>query len=224
MSEVKWRPDLNKNQLRENIRKCVNELVFVYVLLVGKFSPKRFLVKCIYVFRFTFVESGVTRIVDQLVNPRINTVLVPKVEDIVCEYVGLPRTSIGSRSSAIKEKEDDKRSVGENADANKSQSTSEQNSSGNSSVVADKPRSEQKVDAVKSATNGKTESRMVAYKSGNGDKQPNPSELSGVKTETLDVESKCRTVKCTNLRILLLYTNCGYTVHHTKISRSESLS
>lgn len=37
------------------------------------------------------MEPGISRIVDQLVNPRINTVLVPKVEDIVYSYLGIER-------------------------------------------------------------------------------------------------------------------------------------
>ncbi len=41
--------------------------------------------------RCTFVDSGIARIVDQLVNPRINTILVPKVEDIVYKYIGIRR-------------------------------------------------------------------------------------------------------------------------------------
>lgn len=43
--------------------------------------------------RCPFVEPGIARIVDQLVNPRINTVLVPKVEDIVYNYLGIERPS-----------------------------------------------------------------------------------------------------------------------------------
>ncbi|XP_065221530.1 biorientation of chromosomes in cell division protein 1-like 1 isoform X2 [Planococcus citri] len=65
LSKVKWGPDLHKNQTRENIRKQVNGC--------------------------TFVEPGIAIIVDQLVNPRINTVLVPKVEDMLYKYLGIPR-------------------------------------------------------------------------------------------------------------------------------------
>jgi len=47
-------------------------------------------------FRCTFVDSGISRIVDQLVNPRINTVLVPKVEDIVYSYLGIERPEVST--------------------------------------------------------------------------------------------------------------------------------
>ncbi|XP_065203750.1 titin homolog [Planococcus citri] len=63
LSKVKWGPDLHKNQTRENIRRQVNGC--------------------------SFVEPGIAIIVDQLVNPRINTVLVPKVENMLYKYLGI---------------------------------------------------------------------------------------------------------------------------------------
>ena len=42
------------------------------------------------------MDSGLGRIVDQLVNPRINTVLVPKVEDIVYTYLGIERPEVSA--------------------------------------------------------------------------------------------------------------------------------
>lgn len=88
LSDIRWGPDLNKNQLRENIRKYVNKYVEGLLFYIA--------IKSCYLIHFmsmtdrcTFVEPGIARIVDQLVNPRINTVLVTKVEDIVYQYVGI---------------------------------------------------------------------------------------------------------------------------------------
>lgn len=39
------------------------------------------------------MEIGVERIVDQVVNPKINTVFLPKVEDVVYRYLGVERPS-----------------------------------------------------------------------------------------------------------------------------------
>ncbi|XP_038219462.1 biorientation of chromosomes in cell division protein 1-like 1 [Zerene cesonia] len=60
-----WQPDLNKNQLREKLRKHI---------LDGN-----------------YLEQGVERIVDQVVNPKVATVFVPKVEDLVYNYLGITR-------------------------------------------------------------------------------------------------------------------------------------
>ncbi|XP_047525918.1 biorientation of chromosomes in cell division protein 1-like 1 isoform X2 [Pieris napi] len=60
-----WKPDLNKNQLREKLRKHI---------LDGN-----------------YLEQGVERIVDQVVNPKLATVFVPKVEDLVYDYLGITR-------------------------------------------------------------------------------------------------------------------------------------
>ncbi|XP_076266293.1 uncharacterized protein LOC143199975 isoform X3 [Rhynchophorus ferrugineus] len=57
--------DMNKNQIREQLRKNISES--------------------------GFLEIGVERIVDQVVNPKINTVFLPKVEDVVYRYLGLER-------------------------------------------------------------------------------------------------------------------------------------
>ncbi|CAK1540900.1 unnamed protein product [Leptosia nina] len=71
-----WKPDLNKNQLREKLRKHI---------LDGN-----------------YLEQGVERIVDQVVNPKVATIFVPKVEDLVYNYLGitrkktLPETSNGA--------------------------------------------------------------------------------------------------------------------------------
>jgi hypothetical protein len=53
------------------------------------------------IFRCTFVDSGISRIVDQLVNPRINTVLVPKVEDIVYSYLGIERPKVSTNDGIL---------------------------------------------------------------------------------------------------------------------------
>ncbi|XP_039299319.1 biorientation of chromosomes in cell division protein 1-like 1 isoform X2 [Nilaparvata lugens] len=65
LSAYKWRPDLNKNQLRENLRK--------------------------YIQNGGFLEVGVERIVDQVVNPKIGQVFLPKVREVVLEGLGLKK-------------------------------------------------------------------------------------------------------------------------------------
>ncbi|XP_028178976.1 biorientation of chromosomes in cell division protein 1-like 1 [Ostrinia furnacalis] len=60
-----WKPDLNKNQLREKLRKHI---------LDGN-----------------YLEQGVERIVDQVVNPKVATVFIPQVEDLVYNYLGITR-------------------------------------------------------------------------------------------------------------------------------------
>ncbi|KAG4080098.1 hypothetical protein HA402_008169 [Bradysia odoriphaga] len=65
LSDQVWRPDLNKNQLREKLRKHITEA--------------------------GFLETGVERIVDQVVNPKINSVFLPKIEDISYKYLGIEK-------------------------------------------------------------------------------------------------------------------------------------
>ncbi|KAL0861150.1 hypothetical protein ABMA27_009644 [Loxostege sticticalis] len=60
-----WKPDLNKNQLREKLRKHI---------LDGN-----------------YLEQGVERIVDQVVNPKVASVFIPQVEDLVYNYLGITR-------------------------------------------------------------------------------------------------------------------------------------
>ncbi|XP_047539835.1 biorientation of chromosomes in cell division protein 1-like 1 isoform X1 [Vanessa atalanta] len=65
LSRQTWQPDLNKNQLREKLRKHI---------LDGN-----------------YLEQGVERIVDQVVNPKVASVFIPKVEDLVYNYLGIAR-------------------------------------------------------------------------------------------------------------------------------------
>ncbi|KAL1498318.1 hypothetical protein ABEB36_009134 [Hypothenemus hampei] len=65
LKKQKFTEDVNKNQLREQLRKNITES--------------------------GFLESGVERIVDQVVNPKINSVFLPKVEDVVYRFLGITR-------------------------------------------------------------------------------------------------------------------------------------
>lgn len=65
LSAQLWTPDMNKNQLREKLRKHITEA--------------------------GFLDVGVERIVDQVVNPKIATVFQPKIEDIAYKYLGIPK-------------------------------------------------------------------------------------------------------------------------------------
>ncbi|KAL1138064.1 hypothetical protein AAG570_009759 [Ranatra chinensis] len=64
LANHKWRHDLNKNQLRENLRRHVQQ---------------------------DFLEVGVSRIVEQVVNPKICPVFLPQVEDVVYNCLGLEK-------------------------------------------------------------------------------------------------------------------------------------
>ncbi|XP_037967363.2 biorientation of chromosomes in cell division protein 1-like 1 [Plutella xylostella] len=65
LARTPWRPGLNKNQLREKLRKHI---------LDGN-----------------YLEQGVERIVDQVVNPKVASVFIPQVEELVYSYLGIPR-------------------------------------------------------------------------------------------------------------------------------------
>ncbi|KAK9501372.1 hypothetical protein O3M35_012107 [Rhynocoris fuscipes] len=64
LEKHKWQDNLNKTQLRESLRRHVQQ---------------------------GFLETGVDRIVDQVVNPKIYTVFKPKVEDVVYDSLGIPK-------------------------------------------------------------------------------------------------------------------------------------
>ncbi|XP_055376589.1 biorientation of chromosomes in cell division protein 1-like 1 isoform X2 [Condylostylus longicornis] len=70
LSEQKWTPELNKNQMREKLRK--------HIIEAG------------------FLDVGVQRIVDQVVNPKISTVFQPRIEDIVYKYLGIDKPELKS--------------------------------------------------------------------------------------------------------------------------------
>ncbi|KAJ8709884.1 hypothetical protein PYW08_009888 [Mythimna loreyi] len=65
LSRQVWKPDLNKNQLREKLRKHI---------LDGN-----------------YLEQGVERIVDQVITPKVASVFIPQVEDLVYNYLGISR-------------------------------------------------------------------------------------------------------------------------------------
>lgn len=51
-----------------------------------------------------FLETGVERIVDQVVNPKVHTVFMPQVEDVVYRVQGIPKPekkSVPNPSSTI---------------------------------------------------------------------------------------------------------------------------
>ncbi|XP_075231167.1 uncharacterized protein LOC142330030 isoform X2 [Lycorma delicatula] len=65
LANQEWKPDLNKNQLRESLRKHVQS--------------------------GGFLEVGVERIVDQVVNPKICQVFLPQVKEVVYECLGIKK-------------------------------------------------------------------------------------------------------------------------------------
>ncbi|XP_030754572.1 biorientation of chromosomes in cell division protein 1-like 1 isoform X2 [Sitophilus oryzae] len=76
LMKQKFSGNMNKNQIREQLRKNISES--------------------------GFLETGVERIVDQVVNPKINTVFLPKVEDVVYRYLGLEIPNRDSRKEELK--------------------------------------------------------------------------------------------------------------------------
>ncbi|KAI9580394.1 biorientation of chromosomes in cell division protein 1-like 1 isoform X1 [Glossina fuscipes] len=64
LAEQKWQPEINKNQLREKLRRHIAES--------------------------GFLDVGVERIVDQVVNPKIGSIFQPRIEEIAYKYLGIP--------------------------------------------------------------------------------------------------------------------------------------
>uniref|UniRef100_A0A182JCB1 BOD1/SHG1 domain-containing protein n=1 Tax=Anopheles atroparvus TaxID=41427 RepID=A0A182JCB1_ANOAO len=76
LAQQEWSDNIRyKNQLREQLRKNIIDS--------------------------GFLDTGVERIVDQVVNPKISTVFQPKVEEIVYKYLGIekPKSSVNGNES-----------------------------------------------------------------------------------------------------------------------------
>ncbi|KAK0084736.1 hypothetical protein PV325_006490 [Microctonus aethiopoides] len=65
LNKQTWKTDLNKNQLRETLRKQISDAAYL--------------------------DAGVERIVDQVVNPKIYSVFMPQIEDVVYKYLGMEK-------------------------------------------------------------------------------------------------------------------------------------
>ncbi|XP_017786450.1 PREDICTED: biorientation of chromosomes in cell division protein 1-like 1 isoform X2 [Nicrophorus vespilloides] len=65
LRKQRWSPEMNKNHVREMLRKNIYES--------------------------GFLEIGVERIVDQVVNPKMNTVFLPKVTEVVYKFLGIEK-------------------------------------------------------------------------------------------------------------------------------------
>ncbi|XP_076337907.1 uncharacterized protein LOC143240030 isoform X2 [Tachypleus tridentatus] len=65
LSTQTWRPDLQKNQLRDSLRRHINES--------------------------GMLALGVARVVEQVVNPKINHVFLPQINTAVRRYLGLEK-------------------------------------------------------------------------------------------------------------------------------------
>ncbi|XP_034188077.2 uncharacterized protein LOC117607923 [Osmia lignaria lignaria] len=74
LSKQPWKPDLNKNQLRETLRKHIHE------------AP--------------YLDAGVERIVDQVVNPKVYSVFMPQIEDVVYKFLGIERPKAKEKNGA----------------------------------------------------------------------------------------------------------------------------
>ncbi|XP_011251581.1 biorientation of chromosomes in cell division protein 1-like 1 [Camponotus floridanus] len=69
-----WKPDLNKNQLRETLRKHIHD------------AP--------------YLDAGVERIVDQVVNPKVYAVFMSQIEDVVYKFLGIERPKVKEKNGA----------------------------------------------------------------------------------------------------------------------------
>ncbi|XP_050100375.1 biorientation of chromosomes in cell division protein 1-like 1 isoform X2 [Anopheles aquasalis] len=77
LAEQEWSDNIrHKNQLREQLRKNIIDS--------------------------GYLDTGVERIVDQVVNPKISTIFHPKVEELVYNYLGIekPKSSVNGNESA----------------------------------------------------------------------------------------------------------------------------
>lgn len=66
--QEEWTPELNKNHLREKLRRNIIEL--------------------------NFLEAGVERIVNQVVDPKISTVFQPNIEEMVYNHLGIEQPKV----------------------------------------------------------------------------------------------------------------------------------
>jgi len=69
-----WKPDLNKNQLRETLRKHIHD------------AP--------------YLDAGVERIVDQVVNPKVYSVFMSQIEDVVYKFLGVEKPKAKEKNGA----------------------------------------------------------------------------------------------------------------------------
>ncbi|XP_045464814.1 biorientation of chromosomes in cell division protein 1-like 1 [Harmonia axyridis] len=67
-----WNPKLNKNEVREKLRNHIHES--------------------------DFVEAGIERIVDQVVSAKMNSIFLPKVDDVMYKFLGIDRPKAGTSS------------------------------------------------------------------------------------------------------------------------------
>ncbi|KYN33213.1 Biorientation of chromosomes in cell division protein 1-like protein [Trachymyrmex septentrionalis] len=74
LSKQVWKPDLNKNQLRETLRKHIHDA--------------------------SYLDAGVERIVDQVVNPKVYSVFMPQIEDVVYKFLGIERPKAKEKNGA----------------------------------------------------------------------------------------------------------------------------
>ncbi|ESO96858.1 hypothetical protein LOTGIDRAFT_57578, partial [Lottia gigantea] len=63
LSKQTWTPNLNKNQLRESLRKQINQS--------------------------GMLTNGVERIIEQVVNPKIFQFIKPRIDEVVCQHLGI---------------------------------------------------------------------------------------------------------------------------------------
>lgn len=68
LNSMQWRADLNKNQLRDSVRRQIHESGMLNI--------------------------GVDRIVDQVVNPKIYQVFMPKITEVVHQFLGIKDGSV----------------------------------------------------------------------------------------------------------------------------------
>jgi hypothetical protein len=83
LGRQRWNPSQNKNQLRNQLKQHIQQ------------TP--------------FMEDGVERIVEQVVNPKIKSVIEPEVENLICAFFGveLPNGTAKKKMECAKvEKED----------------------------------------------------------------------------------------------------------------------
>lgn len=68
LSKQEWTPELNKNQLREKMRRNIIEM--------------------------NFLEAGVERLVEQVMLPKISTVFQPNIEEMVYKHLGIEQPRV----------------------------------------------------------------------------------------------------------------------------------
>ncbi|XP_052101611.1 biorientation of chromosomes in cell division protein 1-like 1 isoform X2 [Mytilus californianus] len=79
LSRQQWSPSLNKNQLRDNLRKQITAS--------------------------GMLANGVERVIEQVINPKILQLIKPKIDEVVCSHLGIDSKERKAQQEAQKQQQ-----------------------------------------------------------------------------------------------------------------------